>query len=231
MSFISFKPIAHIETDFHDKFGVPRQSGIVEQSIGKIVFEKEFSSPTAFKGLDGFSHLWILWYFSLSERNGGWSPTVRPPKLGGNKRVGVFASRSPNRPNPIGLSCVKIVSIEHNASLGTVIYVSGADMVNGTPILDIKPYVPYADSRPDASTGFSVSSEEGLTEVCFDEAVFSDIDEDIREAIISLLAQDPRPSYKCGGNRLYKMDYSDYKITFKYDGGKIYIIDISKLFN
>lgn len=229
MSVVSFKPIAHIETDFHDKFGVPRQSGIVEQSVGKIVFEKEFSSPTAFKGLEGFSHLWILWHFSLFEKSDEWSPTVRPPKLGGNKRVGVFASRSPNRPNPIGLSCVKILSIEHNTSLGTVIYVSGADMVNGTPIFDIKPYVPYADSYPNASTGFSVSGEENTVQVLYDENAFSGIDETLKDTIISLLSLDPRPSYRGGGNRLYKMDYADCKITFKYDNGKIYITEIRSL--
>lgn len=229
MSAVTVKPIAHIYTDFHDKFGVPRQSGIAEETVGKIVFEKEYSSPTAFVGLEGYSHLWLIWYFSLSDNHGSWSPTVRPPKLGGNRRVGVFATRSPNRPNPIGLSSVKILKIEHDTQDGTVIYVSGADIVNNTPIFDIKPYLPYTDSHPDAKSGFSQNKDEGRVNVNFDDTVFSCVPADTKAAIISVLQQDPRPSYKSGGDRVYKMDYSNYKVMFSFDNGQIQILQIIDL--
>ncbi|MBQ4515993.1 MAG: tRNA (N6-threonylcarbamoyladenosine(37)-N6)-methyltransferase TrmO [Clostridia bacterium] len=206
------KIIAHIKTDFKEKFGIPRQSGLVENTQGKIIFEKEYRVKEAFRGLEDFSHIWILWQFSEAVRE-NWSPTVRPPLLGGNKRVGVFATRSPFRPNPIGLSCVKLDKIEYTKNDGPVLYVSGADILDGTPIYDIKPYIPYADSHPDAIGGFTENLNERSLKVEVKDERFYSISEQKQEEIIKILSHDPRPSYK-DDSKTYGMKYNSYEIKF-----------------
>ena len=206
------KIIAHIETDFKEKFGIPRQSGIIEETVGKIVFEKKYQVPEAFRGLEDFSHIWILWKFSKAERE-DWSPTVRPPLLGGNKRMGVFATRSPFRPNPIGLSSVKLEKIEYTKEDGPVIYVRGADLLDGTPIYDIKPYLAYADSHPDAVGGFTENLDERKLEVRVECEKFDFLPNDKQTEIIKILEQDPTPSYKKDGEE-YGMQYGEYEIKF-----------------
>ncbi|MBQ9938620.1 MAG: tRNA (N6-threonylcarbamoyladenosine(37)-N6)-methyltransferase TrmO, partial [Oscillospiraceae bacterium] len=188
------KIIGHIITDFADKFGVPRQSGIVDTKA-RIVFEPEYRVAEAFRGLEGYSHLWIIWMFSKAVRE-EWSPTVRPPRLGGNKRLGVFATRSPFRPNPVGLSSVRLERIEFTKELGPVLHVSGADMVSGTPIYDIKPYLAYTDSHPDAVGGFSDSVRDHALEVVCDDALLSTLPEALQQTLPGVLAHDPRPSYQ-----------------------------------
>lgn len=209
---LTLKPIAHIKTDFPTKFGIPRQSGIVDTLIGKIIFEDEFRDAQAIRCLDEYSHIWLIWGFSLNGNS--WSSTVRPPKLGGNKRVGVFASRSPFRPNPLGLSSVKIIKIENDKNCGPVIYVSGADLMDHTPIYDIKPYLVYTDSHPEALGGYSKSTNEALVKVEFPEVLLFKLPSDIRHTVISILAQDPHPSYKNDPYRIYYMEYSDFEIGF-----------------
>lgn len=216
------KIIAYIKTDFKEKFGIPRQSGLVEETRGKIIFEKEFRVPEAFRGLEEFSHIWILWNFSKAERE-NWSPTVRPPLLGGNKRMGVFATRSPFRPNPIGLSCVKLEKIEQTKEHGTVLYVRGADLMDGTPVYDIKPYLPYADSHPDAIGGFTENLEERQVEVKVECEAFYSILEEKQKEIIKILEQDPTPSYKEEG-RVYTMSYGDYEVKFYIKDKILHII-------
>lgn len=207
------KIIAHIRTDFPTKFGLPRQSGLVDTIKGRIVFEPEYRVPEAFRGLEEFSHIWLIWQFSQAVRE-DWSPTVRPPLLGGNKRKGVFATRSPFRPNPVGLSCVRLESIDNDTPDGPVLWVSGSDLMDGTPIYDIKPYLPYADSRPDASGGFTDSLEERRLEVCFDEALMSLVPEEKRSALLGVLAQDPRPSYQNDPERVYGFGFDKLEIKF-----------------
>lgn len=206
------KIIAHIKTDFKEKFGIPRQSGLVENTQGKIIFEKEYRVKEAFRGLEDFSHIWILWQFSEAVRE-NWSPTVRPPLLGGNKRVGVFATRSPFRPNPIGLSCVKLEKIEYTKNDGPVLCVSGADILDGTPIYDIKPYLSYADSHPNAIGGFTENLNERSLKVEIADEKFYNISEQKQEEIIKILSHDPRPSYKDDG-KTYGMKYNSYEIKF-----------------
>ena len=210
------KIIARIHTDFKEKFGIPRQSGIAD-GLGRIVFEPEYRRPEALVGLDGYSHLWIIWQFSEAVRD-EWSPTVRPPRLGGNKRVGVFATRSPFRPNPIGLSSVRIEKIERTQNEGDVIYVRGADILDGTPIYDIKPYLAYTDSHPEATGGFSDGVRGAKLEVEIPAEVLDKINEDERDTIIKILADDPHPSYKKDPEREYGMKFSRYEIFFKTDG-------------
>ena len=209
------KIIAHIKTDFKEKFGIPRQSGLVSEARGKLIFEKEYRAVEAFRGLEEFSHIWVLWQFSESIRE-DWSPTVRPPLLGGNKRVGVFATRSPFRPNPIGLSCVKLEKIEHTKTDGPVLYVSGADILNDTPIYDIKPYLSYADSYPDAVGGFTDGLLERKLDVSINDENFYTLPETLQNEIIKILSHDPRPSYK-NDDKVYGMKYNDYEIKFKVD--------------
>ncbi len=206
------KPIAHILTDFPTKFGIPRQSGLIDELIGKIVFEKEYRDPQALRGLESFSHLWLLWEFSENKRE-GWSPTVRPPRLGGNKRVGVFATRSPFRPNPIGLSCVKLVAIK-NEEEGTVLYVSGADLMNGTPIYDIKPYIPLTDCRTDATEGYTAQTKTHFLQVEFPESLLKQVPKDKQPALIQVLEQDPRPSYIDDPLREYGVFFGTQNIRF-----------------
>ncbi len=217
--------IAHIETDFKEKFGIPRQSGLVE-NCGRIIFEPEYRVREAFRGLEEFSHIWILWQFSEALRD-AWSPTVRPPLLGGNKRVGVFATRSPFRPNPIGLSCVRLEKVEYTKNLGPVLHVIGADLLDGTPIFDIKPYLPYADSYPDAVGGFTENLSERKLEVFDKHGKLLAVPDDVRDTIISALAHDPRPSYK-GDDAEYGMHYGDYEIKFSVKGSVLTVYDVIK---
>lgn len=219
------KTIAHIYTDFSTKFGLPRQSGLIEEIKGRIVFEKEYRNPEAFRGLEAFSHIWLLWQFSESVRE-GWSPTVRPPLLGGNTRMGVFATRSPFRPNPIGLSCVKLESIEYTKMEGPVLYVSGCDLMNGTPIYDIKPYLPYADSVPQASGGFTATLDERKIEVEFPLELLNKVPEEKRSTLLAVLAGDPRPSYQHDPERVYGFGFAGMEIKFTVSDRKLTVIDI-----
>ena len=210
------KIIAKIHNDFKEKFGIPRQSGQSGELLSRIVLEPEYRNPDALRGIDGFSHLWLIWEFSESQRD-SWTPTVRPPRLGGNKRMGVFATRSPFRPNPIGLSSVKLERIEQTQNEGTVLIVSGADMLDGTPIYDIKPYVSYSDCHTDAVSGFADPVKEYSLNVVFCKDLLSKIEESKQNALIEILKQDPRPSYQNDPEREYGMRFSSYEIFFKVD--------------
>jgi len=221
------KIIAKIHTDFKEKFGIPRQSGITS-SIAKIIFEPEYRRPEAFTGIDGYSHLWLIWNFSLAERD-VWSPTVRPPRLGGNKRVGVFATRAPYRPNPIGLSSVKLIKYEFTDEYGPVLTVEGADMLDGTPIYDIKPYLAYTDSHPDAIGGFSDGVLEYRAKVVFPENLLKKIDTGHRDELIRMLEDDPRPSYKRTSDKVYGMKFASYEIFFTSDDGIITVTGVERL--
>ena len=220
------KIIAHIETDFPSKFGVPRQSGIIATLQGRIVFEPEYRIAEAVRGLEDFSHIWIVWAFSEAVRE-GWSPTVRPPRLGGNVRKGVFATRSPFRPNPIGLSSVKLEKVEIDPKLGPVLYVSGADLMNGTPIYDIKPYIAYTDSHPEAVSGFASKPAEYLLEVVFPEQLLVKVVPEKRESLIEVLAHDPRPQYQDDPERVYGMAFSGMDVKFKVENQKLIVLDLS----
>lgn len=219
------KIIARIYTDFPEKFGIPRQSGIAEWARGKIVFEPEFRNPDALRGIEGYSHLWIIWKFSEAERE-KFSPTVRPPRLGGNKKMGVFATRSPFRPNPIGLSSVKLLSVSDEGELGLTISVLGADMLDGTPIYDIKPYLAYTDSHPDAIGGFADAVLGKKLDTDIPEALLRRIDPSDRETLISMLEDDPRPSYIDDPEREYGMKFSKYEIFFKVSEKTLEVTDI-----
>jgi tRNA-Thr(GGU) m(6)t(6)A37 methyltransferase TsaA len=213
MENINIQIIARMRSDFATKFGIPRQSGLVEELRSTIVFEPEYRNADALRGIDGFSHLWIIWQFSEAVRS-DWSPTVRPPRLGGNTRMGVFATRSPFRPNHLGLSCVKLLGVEETEEFGTVIHVGGADLMDGTPIFDIKPYVPYADCHPEAAGGFTDTAGEYLLQVAFPEELLSLLPADKRQAAISVLSHDPRPSYQRNPDRVYGLTFAGYDIRF-----------------
>lgn len=213
---MEIRPIAYISTDFKEKFGIPRQSGRVPALEGKIVFVPEFRDPEAMRGIEDFSHLWLLFDFSEAHRE-NWSPTVRPPRLGGNKRVGVFASRSPFRPNSIGLSCVKFERVEKTKTDGTVLIVSGVDLLDGTPIYDIKPYLPYADAHPDANGGYGEENRDHRLQVDFPQELLQILPDDKRQAAIDCLADDPRPSYQTEPND-YHMLFADFDIHFTVSG-------------
>lgn len=219
------KIIAKIRTDFPEKFGIPRQSGLVDSLRARIVFEPEFRVKEALRGIEDFSHLWLIWEFSEAKRD-SWSPTVRPPRLGGNKRMGVFATRSPFRPNAIGLSSVRLVGIEHTADEGDVLIVSGADLMDGTPIYDIKPYLPFTDSHPDAKGGFADEKKEYAAEVIIPEHIAKGLPEDKIHEIRDLLLQDPRPSYRDDELREYGMSYAGLEISFKATGSTIEVVEI-----
>ena len=216
--------IARMESDFPDKFGIPRQSGLTSLA-SRIVFEPEFRDPNALRGIEGWSHLWILWIFSEAVRP-GWSPTVRPPRLGGNERVGVFATRSPFRPNNIGLSSVKLERVEHTENEGDVLIVSGADLMDGTPIIDIKPYVPYADAHPEASGGFAAEKFGKKLKVVFPEELLSRVEPGKREGLKDLLAEDPRPAVQDDPERVYGMRFSDVEIKFVVSDGVLTVVDV-----
>ena len=219
------KIIARIYTEFDEKFGIPRQSGLVAETVGKIVFEPEYRNPEALRGIDGYSHLWLIWQFSEAVRD-SWSPTVRPPRLGGNKRMGVFATRSPYRPNPIGLSSVKLIEIKQTESEGTVLYVGGADLLSGTPIYDIKPYLAFTDSHPEAKGGFADDVKEYEIEVELSDEVKSRLSEDELKKLVALLRQDPRPSYKSEDEKIYGMKLGGKEIKFKYENCKLLVTEI-----
>ena len=211
------KIIARIHTDFKEKFGIPRQSGIANELEAKIVFEPEYRVREAIRGIEDFSHLWLIWQFSEAVRE-DWSPTVRPPRLGGNKRVGVFATRSPFRPNPIGLSSVELVRVEHRADEGDVLIVRGADLLDGTPIYDIKPYLAYTDSHQNAVGGFADPVREYGLKVVFCKELLTKIPVSKQNALIKILEHDPRPSYQNDAQREYGFKFSDFEIFFKVEG-------------
>ena len=220
---LTLRPIAHIETDLDGKFGAPRQSGRVPELRGRIVFEKDYAMPEAFRALEGYSHLWLLWGFSL-EKGGAFSPTVRPPRLGGNKRVGVFATRSPNRPNPIGLSLVELIEIAHGKD-GIELTVGGADLVSGTPIYDVKPYLPGVDSRPGARGGFAEAFDDYALPVEIPPELLSKVPEDKRKALLGILREDPRPAYQDDG-RTYGLSFAGLEISFSVKEGVLTVTDI-----
>ena len=210
---VPMKIIAHIHTDFPSKFGIPRQSGLVEDLKAKIVFEPEYRQPEALRGLEGFSHLWLLWQFSKADRE-TWSPTVRPPRLGGNARVGVFATRSPYRPNAVGLSCVRLEKIDWADVQGPVLYVAGADLLDQSPIFDIKPYLAYTDAHPEATQGFAVPFEERRLRVSVPDGLLDGMDATRQRALLAILEQDPRPAYQKDPERVYKMEFAEFEIHF-----------------
>ena len=219
--------IARIHTDFPTKFGIPRQSGLVKELQGRIVFEPEYRNPEAVRGLEDFSHVWLIWEFSESMRD-GWSPTVRPPKLGGNIRKGVFATRSPFRPNPIGLSAVKLEKVDIHPELGPVLHVSGADLMDGTPIYDIKPYIPYTDCIPDAKGGFTRETDNSLLEVIFPENLLEIIPFEKQKAVMQILAFDPRPSYQEDDERIYGVEFAGFDVRFRVKGRVINVVEVVK---
>ena len=219
------KIIARIYTEFDEKFGIPRQSGLVEETVGKIVFEPEYRNPEALRGIDGYSHLWLLWQFSEAVRE-EWSPTVRPPRLGGNKRMGVFATRSPYRPNPIGLSSVKLLEVKHTENEGTVLLVGGADLLSGTPIYDVKPYLAFTDSHPDAIGGFADTVKEYEIEVEIADEARKKLGDGEEKKLVALLRQDPRPSYKSEDEKIYGMKLGGKEIKFKYENCKLIVTEI-----
>lgn len=223
----TLKVIAKINTDFSDKFGIPRQSGMVG-TTAKIIFEPKYRNVDAVRGLEGFSHIWLLWQFSKSLRD-GWSPTVRPPRLGGNKRVGVFATRSPFRPNEIGLSSVKLKGIKILENEGPVLFVEGADLLDGTPIYDIKPYLKFTDSHPDAVDGFAEDYADYKLSVDFSDDLKVGLQPEVIEAIIELLAADPRPSYQNDPKRVYGMIYSNYEVKFTVDGEVLSVKSVDRV--
>ena len=225
MQAYSLTPIAHIRSDFSDKFGIPRQSGLVDALRATVVFAPEYRSPDALRGLEGFSHIWLIWQFSQAIRS-GWSPTVRPPRLGGNQRVGVFASRSPFRPNALGLSAVRLAGIEARPGLGHVLVVAGADLLDGTPIFDIKPYVPYADSIPGAAGGFASAGGGETLEVDIPPRWLERIPPDKREALAGVLARDPRPRYQDDPARVYGMAFAGLNIRFTVAGGVLTVCQV-----
>lgn len=218
---MNITPIAHIETDFADKFGVPRQSGLVPELSGRIVFEPEYRVAEAFRGLEGYSHIWLLWHFSEVHQD-KWSPTVRPPRLGGNKRVGVFATRSPFRPNPIGLSCVELERVELDSPNGPVLWVRGADLMDGTPIYDIKPYLPFTDSHAEARGGFADQTlQQPDLEVSVSDEVARLLAPSKLKALERVLAEDPRPHYHTDDGRVYGMTFAGVNVRFKVQDGRV----------
>ncbi|MDO4173239.1 MAG: tRNA (N6-threonylcarbamoyladenosine(37)-N6)-methyltransferase TrmO [Eubacteriales bacterium] len=227
MSTSEMNVIATIRTEFPTKFGIPRQSGIVEGLQAKIVFEPEYRNPDALRGLEDFSHIWLIWQFSKSIRK-QWSPTVRPPRLGGNTRMGVFATRSPFRPNPIGLSSVRLDGMDLHTEEGPVLYVSGADLMDGTPIYDIKPFLPYADNHPDATGGFTQNTSGKILQVVFPEQWLEVVPEARREALTGVLAHDPRPSYQNDPERVYGMAFAGLEIKFRVAGDILTVCSVSQ---
>lgn len=217
--------IAHMKSDFPTKFGIPRQSGLVEELRSTIIFEPDFRNPDALRGIDGYSHLWLIWQFSQAVRQ-DWSPTVRPPRLGGNTRMGVFATRSPFRPNSLGLSCVRLLSVEDTKEFGTVLHVGGADLMDGTPIFDIKPYIPYGDAHPEAIGGFTDQAGDFLLNVSFPDMLLNQIPLDKRQALLGVLSHDPRPSYQRAPERIYGLSFAGYNIRFQVRDKVLSVLDI-----
>jgi len=225
----ALKTIATIHTDFPSKFGIPRQGGLVNALKATVTFEPEYRDATALRGLEGYSHLWLIWLFSESVMD-GWSPTVKPPRLGGNRRMGVFATRSPFRPNPLGLSCVKLEAVELSGPMGPLLHVAGADLMDGTPIFDIKPYIPYVDCHPEATGGFTDGIRYERLSVDFPEALLDAIPPDKRQALIEVLAQDPRPGYRHGeASRRYGVAFAGFDVRFTVQGGALTVVEVEKL--
>ena len=223
---MDIQPIAHIHSDFSEKFGIPRQSGLVEELTAMVVFEPAYRVPEALRGIEGFSHLWLIWEFSQARRE-NWSPTVRPPRLGGNQRMGVFATRSPFRPNPLGLSCVRLLEIRQDREQGPVLVVAGADLMDGTPIYDVKPYLPYADCKPDAVGGFAARPKGADLAVDCSPALLDRVPEDKRAALLAVLAQDPRPQYQDDPERVYGMAFAGLEVRFQVAGERLTVTEIS----
>lgn len=221
-------PIAHIHSDFPAKFGIPRQSGLIEALDATISLEPPYNQPDAVRGLEGFSHIWLIWGFSQAKYDGV-SATVRPPRLGGNQRMGVFATRSPFRPNSLGLSCVRLVKVDYDTPGGPVLHVQGADLLDGTPIYDIKPYLPYADSHPEAMGGFAEAVARTPLTVEFPQLLLAHIPEAKRKALLGILAHDPRPSYQDDPGRRYGMAFAGFDIKFTVDGGTLTVHDVVSL--
>ena len=228
MQEVNIQVIARMHSDFATKFGIPRQSGLVEELKSTIVFEPEFRNPDALRGIEDFSHLWIIWQFSEAVRT-GWSPTVRPPRLGGNTRMGVFATRSPFRPNNLGLSSVKLLGVEHTAEFGTVLHVGGADLMDGTPIFDIKPYIAYGDSHPEAKGGFTDTAGEFLLKVEFPQTLLELLPEEKREAAIGVLSHDPRPSYQRKPERVYGLTFAGFDLRFRVEEDILTVVSVEKV--
>jgi len=224
----AIRPIATIRSDFPTKFGIPRQSGLVESLRATIVFEQQYRNPDALRGLEDFSHIWLIWQFSEAVRP-DWTPTVRPPRLGGNTRMGVFATRSPFRPNSLGLSCVKLVGLEQTEKDGTVIHVAGADLMDGTPIFDIKPYIPYSDCHADALGGFTATAGDYLLQVDFPQPLLEILPADKREAAMELLSHDPRPSYQSESDRVYGLSFAGFDIRFCVSNNMLSVKEVNKL--
>ena len=224
---MEIRPIAHIRTDFPEKFGIPRQSGLAKALRGKIVFEPEYRNPDALRGLEEFSHIWLIWEFSANRSTSSWQPTVRPPRLGGNAHMGVFATRSPFRPNPLGLSCVKMDSIEFSSPDGPVINVCGADLMDGTPVYDIKPYIKYADSRPEAVCGYVDRLEERSLKVVFPSELADRVaDKSVIPPLMETLRLDPRPSYHDDPERVYGLSFAGFNVRFKVAEGILTVVEI-----
>lgn len=223
------EPIAYAVTDFDSKFGVPRQSGRVDGSVARIVFYHKYRNPDALRGIEGFSHLWLLWHFSEVKKEAAFRPTVRPPRLGGNLAEGVFATRSPYRPNPIGLSSVRLLRVEHTETEGDVLVVGGADLLNGTPIFDIKPYLPFTDAHPEATGGFAAPFFDYALRVVCDETLLSRLPEEKREVLLAVLREDPRPAYQSDPLRVYGFPFAGFEIKFSVDGTLLTVLDITKV--
>ena len=228
MENINIQIIARMRSDFPTKFGIPRQSGLVDTLRSTIVFEPEFRNPDALRGIEDFSHLWIIWQFSEAVRQ-DWSPTVRPPRLGGNTRLGVFATRSPFRPNSLGLSSVKLLGVEQTVDMGTVLHVAGADLMDGTPIFDIKPYIPYGDCHPDATGGFTDTADDFLLKVNFPAELLNLLPESKREAAVGVLSHDPRPSYQRKPDRVYGLNFAGFDIRFTVEETILHVKEVTKL--
>ncbi len=228
MDLVNIQIIARMKSDFPTKFGIPRQSGLVEDLRSTIIFEPEFRIPDALRGIEDYSHLWIIWQFSEAVRQ-DWSPTVRPPRLGGNTRMGVFATRSPFRPNSLGMSCVKLIGLEQTADNGTVIHVSGADLMDGTPIFDIKPYIPYSDCHTDAVGGFTDTAADFLLNVDFPPSLLMSIPETKRKALLGVLSHDPRPSYQKSPDRVYGLSFAGFDIRFSVEDSTLFVKEVTKL--
>lgn len=227
METMEMHPIAYMCSDFPTKFGIPRQSGLVEELRSMIVFEPEYRSEDALRGIEDFSHLWLIWQFSQAVRE-GWSPTVRPPRLGGNTRMGVFATRSPFRPNNLGLSCVRLLEVKHTQQYGTVLIVGGADLLDGTPIFDIKPYIPYSDSRPEAAGGFTDRVGDFLLDVKFPQELLEKLPADKQAAAVGVLSHDPRPSYQRKPGRVYGLNFAGFDIRFTVEDAVLTVQSVEK---
>ena len=227
MADVAMHIIARIKSDFPTKFGIPRQSGLVDELRATIIFEPEYRNPDALRGIEDFSHLWLIWQFSQAVRE-DWSPTVRPPRLGGNTRMGVFATRSPFRPNAIGLSSVKLLGVEHTEKYGTVLHVGGADLMDGTPIFDIKPYIAYGDCHPDATGGFTDHAEDFLLTVDFPAHLLAVLPQEKRSAALAVLSHDPRPSYQHNPQRVYGLDFAGFNIRFTVNEKNLTVQSVDK---